>query len=31
LTSRDSLAVSAIHRFLAFQRKDHRAGMSHEE
>src|SRR5687768_6438610 len=30
LTSRDSLAVSAIHSFLAFQRKDHRAGMSHE-
>jgi hypothetical protein len=27
LTSRDSLAVSAIHSFLAFQRKDHRAGM----
>jgi hypothetical protein len=31
LTSRDSLAVSAIHSFLAFQRKDHRAGMHHGE
>ena len=31
LTSRDSLAVSAIHSFLAFQRKDHRAGMHHDE
>ena len=31
LTSRDSLAVSAIHSFLAFQRQDHRAGMHHGE
>jgi hypothetical protein len=26
LTSRDSLAIGAIHEFLAFQRQDHRAG-----
>ena len=31
LTSRDSLAVAAIHSFLAFQRQDHRAGMNHGE
>jgi hypothetical protein len=31
LTSRDSLAVAAIHSFLAFQRKDHRAGRQRGE
>jgi hypothetical protein len=31
LTSRDSLAVAAIHSFLAFQRRDHRAGMHRDE
>jgi hypothetical protein len=31
LTSRDSLAVAAIHSFLAFQRRDHRAGMHSDE
>ncbi len=31
LTSRDSIAVSAIHSFLAFQRKDHRVGTHHGE
>jgi hypothetical protein len=29
LTSRDSVAVLAIHSFLTFQRKDHRAGLHH--
>jgi hypothetical protein len=29
ITSRDSAAVEAVHRFLAFQRQDHRA--SHAE
>ena len=31
LISRDSLAISAIHSFLAFQRRDHRAGMHRDE
>ncbi len=31
LISRDSLAISAIHSFLAFQRRDHRAGMHLDE
>jgi hypothetical protein len=31
LTTGDSAAVAAIHRFLSFQRQDHRAGMHHEE
>jgi hypothetical protein len=29
LTTRDSLALRAIHEFLAFQRQDHRAGTHH--
>lgn len=29
ISSRDSVAVAAIHEFLAFQRMDHRAGMAH--
>jgi hypothetical protein len=31
LTSGDSSAIEAIHEFLAFQRRDHRAGTHHEE
>ena len=31
LISRDSLAISAIHGFLAFRRRDQRAGMHPDE
>ena len=30
ITSHDSVAVAAIHEFLAFQRMDHRVGMGHQ-
>jgi len=30
IRSTDSAAVAAVHRFLAFQRADHRAGGKHE-
>jgi hypothetical protein len=31
ITSSDSVAIAAIHEFLAFQRMDHRAGVHHPE